>query len=457
MFPKDFRWGSATAAIQIEGAASADRKGPSVWDTFCRVHPERIHQGATPEVACDHYHRFAEDVGWIAQLGHNAYRFSISWPRVLPQGSGWVNPAGLDFYDRLVDALCATGISPNATLYHWDLPEALGMLGGWENPRTVDAYLEFAELCFGRLGDRVDYWCTFNEPAWTLLNGYITALHPPCRHDPAAAVLASHHMMLAHHLAHQLYSGPGKVGMALNLSPIYPATDQADDIRAARTADGVLNRWFLEALVEGRYPAEVVTIYDRRGLLPAGYHTLGGRRPDFIGVNYYYPHHAVAPPQRNEFHLNNDGDPNHKCRFSLAGCFAFVANTQGRFTDWNWEIHPQSLETLLQNLHQRWPDLELLITENGLGLPDQPGPDGIDDQPRIDFVGDHLRAVARALESGVKVGGYYMLSLMDNFSWVNGYKKRYGFLYVNRETMERTPKKSAAWFRRVIQENRVPD
>ena len=450
-FPPGFLWGSATAALQIEGAAAIDGRGPSIWDVFCRDFPERIHERATPEVACDHYHRYAEDVGWMARFGHNAYRFSISWPRLLPQGRGEVNAAGIDFYDRLLDALLEKGISPIATLYHWDLPTALG---SWESPDTVAAFVDYAALCLKKFGDRVSHWCTLNEPGWSTLNGYVTGLHPPARHDLKAAVLVSHHLMLAHRtVCRDLGASGRKLGIALNMSPVHPASERPADIAAARRADGVLNRWFLEAAVLGRYPADVVELYERLGYLPAGYDALPNGQVDFLGVNYYYPHYAVDAPKQSDFHLNNSGDKKDRCRFALADCFALVSNPQGRFTDWNWEIDPEELERLLLSLSESFPDLPLIVTENGIGLPDELVDGQVDDQARIEFVEAHLRAIANAIKAGAKVQGYLMWSLMDNFSWVNGYKKRYGFLHIDRETLKRTPKKSAAWFAEVIRRN----
>lgn len=448
-FPSGFLWGAATAAIQIEGAADLDGKGRSVWDDFCRDHPDRIFEQATPEVACDHYHRWEEDIRWMQQIGLSSYRLSLSWPRLLPQGRGRPNPKGIEFYDRLLDGLVAAGIKPNVTLYHWDLPSALG---SWEDPDTVEAYLEFALLAFQKFADRVDYWCTFNEPGWTILNGYVTELHPPAKHDLRAAVQCSHHMMRAHHLARSLYRGPGKVGIAVNLSPIFPATDDPADQQAATTADGVLNRWFLDAVARGKYPEEIVKAYEKRGLLPASL-DLPAAPLDFLGVNYYYPHHAVASPAESFFHLNNSGKKDEACKFALAGCFALVADPQAEKTDWNWTIDPGALTTLLERLHADYPELPVMVTENGIGLPDQLIDGAVDDGPRIEFVTRHLRAIHAAIEHGCDVRGYYMWSLMDNFSWINGYKKRYGFLYVDRHTQERTPKKSAEWFAGVAARN----
>jgi 6-phospho-beta-glucosidase len=453
-FPDRFLWGSATAALQIEGAASSYGRGPSIWDAFCRDFPERIYQQATPEVACDHYHRYREDVEQIAKLGHNAYRFSISWPRLLPEGKGRINEEGVNFYHRLLDALKAHGITTVATLYHWDLPLALG---SWESAETVEAFADFARLCFARFGDRVDHWCTLNEPGWSTLNGYITALHPPARHDPKAAVLVSHHLMMAHRNACRDYQGKGQVGIALNLSPTIAASPKAEDVRAAIRADGVLNRWFLEAAVHGRYPEEVLSLYEALGYLPRGYDCLPPAKLDFLGANYYYPNYVVDAPPANDFHLNNSGDKGEACRFSLAGCFAFVTNPNGQFTDWHWEIDPDALERLLLDLSRRFPGLPILVTENGIGLPDVLQNGEVDDRARIDFVDAHLRAIGRAIQAGADVRGYFMWSLMDNFSWVNGYKKRYGFLHVDRKTLERTAKKSAAWFASVAAKNGLED
>jgi 6-phospho-beta-glucosidase len=451
-FPPGFLWGSATAALQIEGASRSADRGPSIWDAFCREFPERIFEGATPEVACDHCHRYLEDVDLIARLGHNAYRFSISWPRLLPAGRGRMNPSGVDFYDRLLDALRSRGISPMATLYHWDLPLALG---SWERPQTVEAFLEYAQLCFDRFADRVDHWCTLNEPGWSTLNGYVTALHPPARHDLKAAVTVSHHLMMAHRGACRQFRGPGRIGIALNLSPVFPASQAAMDREAANRADGILNRWFLEAAVLGRYPEDIVELYDRLGYLPDNHDSLPQAPLGFLGVNYYYPHYAVDAPERSDFFLNNSGEKSQACRFSLAGCFALVANPQGRFTDWAWEIDPGALERLLLDLHGRYPGLPLVVTENGIGLQDRLCDGQVMDTARIDFLRDHLLAIGRAIEQGADVQGYFMWSLLDNFSWVNGYKKRYGFLYVDRATLSRTPKQSAMWFARVARENRL--
>jgi 6-phospho-beta-glucosidase len=459
-FPSGFVWGSATAALQIEGASAEDGRGPSIWDVFCREHPERIFAQATPDVACDHYHRFAEDVRLIKELGHGGYRLSLSWPRLFPQGTGAANPSGFDFYDRLFDALTAAGIAPFVTLYHWDLPQALAREGGWENPATVDAFVAYADACFRRFGDRVCLWATLNEPSWSTLNGYVTGLHPPGRQDYGAAIRASWNLLCAHARvvarAREIRV-PGPLGISLNLSPIRPASDTDEDRAAAHLADGVLNRWFLDPVLLGTLPGDVVELYSQCGLLPrldaADLDRLAGHTVDFVGVNYYYPHYATADARETEFFLNTTGRRDEKCRFSIAGKFRFVRNAGGRHTDWDWEIDPGGLYDLLVRVQGLRPGIPLYVTENGIGLDDRLEDGVVDDSPRIAFVREHLAAVHRAIADGACVRGYYMWSLMDNFSWLNGYKKRYGFLYVDRTTLARFKKKSAFWFKQVAETN----
>ncbi|TAA45782.1 glycoside hydrolase family 1 protein [Corallincola spongiicola] len=469
-FPKDFIWGSATAAIQIEGAASEAGKGPSMWDDYCQQHPERIFQQANPAIACDHYHRMPEDVALIQQMAHNGYRFSLSWPRLLPQGTGALNSKGVAFYDRLIDRLLAAGIAPNVTLYHWDLPLALAQQGGWGNRQTVDHFVAYAEHCFRLYGDRVPHWATINEPAWSILNGYVTALHPPCVHSYKQAIQAAHHMICAHALTIQKYhqgDHNGQIGIVLNMSTIYPATQSSQDRAAAQLADGALNRWFIDPVLLGRYPEDIWQYYADWDLLPEhsgeelGWFTEDSI--DFIGVNYYYPHYASGDATTTQFHLNTTGenDPQQDCVFSIKGAFKFVKNPQGRYTDWDWEIYPEGLLQLLQRAESYRPGIPVYVTENGIGLQDQldlspslPVQQHVDDQERIDFVAEHLKVIHQALAEGVNVKGYYMWSLMDNFSWINGYKKRYGFLYIDRDNnLQRYRKKSSYWYQDVIENN----
>lgn len=460
-FPEGFVWGSATAALQVEGAAHEDGRGDSIWDVFCREHPERIFERATPEVACDHYHRYLEDVALMQRFGHNGYRLSIAWPRLFPEGDARANPKGFEFYDRLFDALLAAGVAPNVTLYHWDLPQALGARGGWENPDTVERYADYAAACFRRFGDRVALWATLNEPSWSTLHGYLTGIHPPGRTEPRAAVLASWHLLKAHaravRLGHELAKG-SRIGIALNLSPIHPATDSDADRKAASIADGILNRWFLEPVLLGRLPEDTVALYESCGILPSiGASDLDGALVDFLGVNYYFPNHASADAGETAFALNNSGRKEDASAFALAGLFRFVRNPKGRYTDWAWEIDPNGLEELIVRAHRLRPGLPIYVTENGIGLKDVVVDGAVHDDARILFVREHLEAVGRALDQGANVRGYYMWALVDNFSWVNGFKKRYGFFHVDHRSQRRTPKKSAHWFRDVARANALAD
>jgi 6-phospho-beta-glucosidase len=394
-------------------------------------------------------------------LGHNGYRFSIAWPRLFPVGDGTFNAAGAAFYDRLIDALLAAGIEPNVTLYHWDLPAALGDRGGWENKATIDAFLTYAERCFRRYGDRVKRWATLNEPGWSTLNGYVTGLHPPARSDYRAAIQVAHNLLVAHARAvalfHRLGTG-GEIGLVFNMSTVYPASESAADRSAARLADGVLNRWFIDPALLGRYPEDVLRLYRDHHLLPqwdAG-ELLAFQEDslDFVGVNYYYPHYASADAPSTGFAMNTSGERGDQGAFSIGGLFRFVRNPRGRFTDWDWEIDPEALYDLLIRAERYRPGIPIYVTENGIGRNEEPDAHGqIDDQARIAFVRDHLMVTHRAIADGANVRGYYMWSLMDNFSWINGFKKRYGFLHVDRETLERRPKASAQWYAQVAARN----
>ena len=460
-FPEGFVWGAATAALQIEGATREDGRGPSQWDVFCHQHPERIWERATPDVACDHYHRWEEDVGLIKQLGHNGYRMSIAWPRIIPDGSGAVNAAGIAFYRRLFAALLDAGIEPNVTLYHWDLPQPLAEAGGWESPATIDAYVRYARTCFDAFGDQVKLWATFNEPSWSTLNGYVTALHPPLKHDYRSAVQVAYNLMLAHARAVKLFHSlgdTGKIGIVQNMCPVYPATDSAADHEAAQIADAVYNRWFIDPAVLGEFPREAVELYRRNGILPEmkkeDLDAFQSESLDFFGVNYYQPHHASANATETVFGLNTSGNKDEDCVFSIKGLFKFVKNPKGQYTDWAWEIFPAGLYDLLSRAHQYRPGMPIYVTENGIGAQETLNEQGtVDDQYRIDFVREHLEVIHRAIGEGMNVRGYYMWSLMDNFSWLNGYKKRYGFYFIDRNTMQRYPKKSAHWYREVAREN----
>jgi 6-phospho-beta-glucosidase len=459
-FPRGFIWGAATAALQIEGATNAGGRGLSVWDVFCRDHPERIWQQASPSIACDHFHRWAEDVRLMKELGHSGYRMSIAWPRVIPAGTGAVHEEGVLFYRRLFEALLEAGIQPNVTLYHWDLPNSLAQQGGWENPETIEAFVGFAEICFRRFGDQVKLWATINEPGWTTLNGYITGLHPPCKQDGAAAVQAGTNLLIAHARVHRLFHDlgmDGGVGLALNMSPVYPASDDSADVSAAALADDLLNGWFSEPLLLGRFPESAWNLYESSDMLPIiapdDLALLEQAPLDWVGVNYYYPHHAAADAAETRFHLNTSGDRQEECLFSVEGLFRFIRNPAGKYTDWGWEIDPTGLGDVLRRVQTMRPSLPIYVTENGIGRQEEVVDGTVDDQERIEFVRAHLVEVHAAIQRGADVRGYYMWSLLDNFSWLNGFKKRYGFLFVDRQTLRRTVKKSGWWFREVARQN----
>ena len=459
-FPDGFIWGAATAALQIEGAVDEGGRGPSHWDVYRREHPERFWQDASPDIACDHYHRYREDVTLIKQLGHNGYRLSIAWPRIYPAGTGQLNQEGVDFYGRLFDALVEQGIQPNVTLYHWDLPDPLAQRGGWENRATVDAFVRYSETCFRSFGDRVKMWATLNEPDIVVMNGYMTALYPPCKHDYRAAIVASHNLNLAHSRAVQLYHSlgqGGQIGTVIDLSTVYPATDSPEDAAAAQIADGMLNRWFTDPAVLGRYPEDMLKLYAGLDWLPQlpdeEMASLSAGTVDWIGINYYFPYYASAAAAETSFSINTTGNRHQSVMFSIEGLFKFVRNPTGRYTDWGWEINPEALYHLLERADQYRKGLPLYITENGIGLQDQLVNDTVDDQARIDFVREHLRVIHQAITNGINVRGYYMWALMDNFSWLSGYKKRYGFLYVDRATLRRYRKKSSYWYQEVAEKN----
>jgi beta-glucosidase len=432
-FPAGFAWGAATSAFQVEGAAAQDGKGPSIWDAFCRE-AGRIADGSSGEVACDHYHRLEEDLDLLAWLGVDAYRFSISWPRVQPAGSGVVNEPGLAFYDRMVDGLLARGIRPFATLYHWDLPLALQERhGGWRSRETAHRFADYAAIVGRRLGDRVASFATLNEPWVVAVLGHERGVFAPGIADRATAMQVSHHLLLGHGLAVDALRAAGTsapVGIVLNLSPAHARTTSAEDAARARLEDGLGARWYLDPLFKGRYPADVLAHLGpdapeiRDGDLQAI-----GRPIDFLGVNYYMRTVASA------------GEP-----WSPAQAGAAV-------TDMGWEIYPAGLTELLERLHRDYAPPPLYITENGAAFKDEAVAGAVEDEDRRRYLADHVAAVAEAIARGVDVRGYFVWSLLDNFEWASGYEKRFGIVRVDFATGERTPKRSAHWYRRFIATN----
>ena len=453
-FPADFTWGTATAAYQIEGAATEDGRGPSIWDTFSHT-PGKVAHGHTGDEACDHYHRMPEDVALMSELGIGSYRFSVSWARVRPNG-GPVNPAGLAFYDRLVDELLSHDIEPLLTLYHWDLPQALEDTGGWTSRDTAFKFAEYAGSVHDALGDRVPTWTTFNEPWCSAFLGYADGHHAPGRKEPASAMRAVHHLLLAHGLATtELRSrGADRLGITLNFTVADPADPSSPaDLDAARRIDGLHNRVFLEPIVRGAYPADVVADTEHLGwtdVVQDGDLETISTPIDVLGVNYYQGD-AVAGAAPDAAPAVPGSTP-----FVCAEDVVFVQRGMPQ-TAMGWDVQPEGLTRLLLRLRDEAPGLELMVTENGAAYDDVVEADGsVDDQDRLSFIEQHLHAVLDAREQGADVRGYYVWSFLDNFEWAHGYDRRFGIVRVDYETQQRTPKSSGLWYADVCRTGLLP-
>ncbi|MGZ4776810.1 MAG: GH1 family beta-glucosidase [Oryzihumus sp.] len=432
--PPGFRFGTSTASYQVEGAVHEDGRGPSVWDTFA-ARPGAIHDGSTGAVACDHYHRFPEDVALMKELGTGGYRFSLSWPRIQPTGSGAPNAKGLDFYDRLIDALLEAGQQPMVTLFHWDLPQALEDDGGWLNRATIDRFAEFASIVGERYADRVEHWIPVNEPNVVMMMGYATGMHAPGRELLFDALPVAHHLLVAHGRAAIALRAAGatSVGCANNHAPMWPGSDQPEDVGATKLFDALWNGMFLEPMLLGRYPVDLFPLLEE-GILPGDMATI--RQPlDFYGVNYYNPMKVSAAPEDSVM------------PFVLGELLGYPT------TDFGWPVVPDALREWLITFRARFRAAlpPIMITESGCSYGMGPDADGVvDDQPRIDYLDAHLRAVATAIQRGVDVRGYYTWSLIDNFEWAEGFSQRFGLVHVDFETQKRTPKRSFAWYRDMI-------
>ncbi|MEU0155767.1 GH1 family beta-glucosidase [Micromonospora fulviviridis] len=461
-FPEGFVWGTATAAYQIEGAAKEDGRGPSIWDTYSHT-PGLTHNGDTGDVAADHYHRWAEDLRHLAELGVGAYRFSISWPRVQPGGAGRLNPAGVDFYSRLVDRLLDLGIQPVATMYHWDLPQEVEDAGGWPVRDTALRFADYAAGIVGALGDRVHTWTTLNEPWCSAYLGYASGVHAPGRTEPAAALAAVHHLNLAHGLAGRLVrelAPAAQLSVTLNLHVIRPASDSPADHDAVRRIDALANRAFLGAMLDGAYPADLLA--DTAGVTDWSFVRDGDERTaavplDVLGVNYYSSTlvrawDGVSPRSDADGHGASAHTP-----WVGAGDVDFLPQP-GPHTAMGWNIDPGGMTELLLRLHREHPDQPLMITENGAAFDDVVSPDGaVHDDRRVDYLRRHVGAVADAIAAGADVRGYFVWSLLDNFEWAYGYDRRFGIIRVDYDTQARTWKDSAHWYRRLATTNRLPD
>jgi beta-glucosidase len=453
-FPEDFLWGVATASYQVEGAARQGGRGPSIWDTFSHT-PGKVRRGDTGDIACDAYNRLDSDLDLLTDLGIRAYRFSIAWPRIQPDGGGTVNPEGLDYYKRLVAGLRERGIEPVATLYHWDLPQPLEDAGGWPLRATAERFAEYAAIVARGLGDGVARWITLNEPFVVANHGYRVGTHAPGRADEAAAAAATHHLLLAHGLAvsalrAELGAGT-QVGFTLNLTVVRPTSEQAKAVAEAIEAE--TNRVFLDPVLTGRYPVGAVrpSLLPTHDLIRDGDLATIGAPIDFLGVNYYRPGTVGWRDEADELRRGED---------RIAGYPGAVTVTRDEVprSAMGWPIDASGLYDLLVQLHRQAPGLPLYVTENGMAAEDYVDPAGeVHDIERIAYLHDHLDAAARAIESGVDLRGYFCWSFLDNFEWAEGFQKRFGLVYVDYGTQRRIPKASAAFYGRVIRANALPE
>ncbi len=440
-FPDGFLWGVATSAQQIEGAFDEGGRGESVWDRYATV-PGNIADGSNAKVACDHYHRWREDLDLLKWLGVGSYRMSISWPRVLPQGHGLVNTAGLDFYDTLVDQLLAAGIQPFVTLNHWDLPQALQERGGWRSRATVSAFTDYVDAVSRRLGDRVRHWVTHNEP-WCIAHlGYEQGAHAPGMRDPLASLRVAHHVLLSHGQSVEILrrnSARAEIGIVNILTSVHPASDSEVDRDAARHLDGAFNRWYLDPLYRGRYPEDAIA--DRLALghleraeLPfvePGDLEVIATPTDFLGVNYY---------SRSVVKAGVSGAP-----------VAVQVVPDDALTAMGWEVYPQGLKEVLERVTRDYSPPAIYVTENGAAFADESGPSGpFADARRVEFLRSHIASAQSALAAGVPLRGYFAWSLMDNFEWSQGFEKRFGLFHVDYSTQRRTPRESAYWYRDLV-------
>jgi len=447
-FGPDFVFGVATASYQIEGAVREDGRGPSIWDTFSHT-PGKISDGTNGDVACDHYHRWESDLDLMVDLGVDAYRFSIAWSRIQPSGSGPVNQVGLDFYSRLVDGLLARGIQPFVTVYHWDLPQGLEDRGGWLNRDTAFRYGEYAGIVGAALGDRVATWATFNEPWCTSALGYGSGEHAPGASSPSGAVIAAHHLNLAHGFGVQALrssGATGRVGVVCNVHQFYPASDDPADAAACDRVDAVANLLYTEPMLRGRY--DPLTVEVTRGVTDWSFLVDGDldqicQKLDYLGVNYYAPSYLAAG--------DNPAPPT-----------PWPGDVQARWlpprpplTLMGWTVEPRGLTDVLVRTHERYPELPLVVTENGVAVADVVSPDGLVHDPgRVAYLHDHLEAVAAARAAGVPVQGYFVWSLMDNVEWAHGHTKPFGLYHVDYATQARTPKDSAHWYQQFVASQR---
>ena len=445
--PRAFLWGSATASYQVEGAAQEDGRGESIWDRFSHT-PGMVRNGDTGDVACDHYHRWADDIALMRDLGLDAYRFSIAWPRIIPDGAGAVNAAGLDWYERRVDGLLAAGIQPWATLYHWDLPQALQDRGGWASAESVEAFTRYADVVARRLGDRMAGWITHNEPWVAAFVGHYQGRHAPGIRDLGTALTAAHHLLLSHGRAVPVLRSATPsvpVGITLNLNTVRSASALAEDQAAARRDDGYLNRWFLDPLFGRGYPADMLEAFG--GLAPPirpGDLDAIAAPIDFLGINNYFPNYVRATPP----------GPGHELGIEHLR-EAELAARGFEITEMGWPVAPDAFGELLARVHRQYQPAAIYVTENGCAFRDEVVDGAVDDPRRTAYLAGHIAALSGAIEAGAPVRGYFVWSLLDNFEWAHGYSKRFGIVYVDFETQARIVKASGRWYRSLIRAHRA--
>ena len=458
-FPSDFLWGTATASYQIEGAASVDGRGVSIWDTFSKTEG-KVKNGDTGDMACDHYNRFPEDIALMQDLGVKAYRFSIAWPRLFPQGDGVREERGFDFYNRLINALIAAGIEPMVTLYHWDLPQTLEDKGGWANRETAYAFADYAAACAQAFGDRIKNWITINEPWCVSWLGYSIGVHAPGKKDYRSAVAASHHTALAHALATRSIKAAqptAKVGITVNMTnyvnenPEDPSLPEVIDL-----LDGNINRWWIGAIQKGEYPATLIAAYGDlvEGTILPGDMELLQCDNEFLGVNYYSDSFVrSARPEDKPFSESAYLPLDVRANTSIPERFT------GKLTDIGWPVTPHGLKNLLLRIHNDWPAITAInITENGCAINDEPDASGVvNDQRRVDYLRAHLTELSEAIKLGAPVKAYFAWSLLDNYEWAEGYSQRFGIIHVDYQTQKRTIKASGYEYKKIVATNSVTD
>lgn len=464
-FPKDFLFGAASAAYQVEGAWNEDGKGVSNWDTFSKI-PGKTFEGTNGDVAIDHYHRYKEDIKLMAEMGLESYRFSISWPRIMPEGNEKVNEKGIEFYSKLIDECLSYGIVPFATLYHWDMPDCLEKNGGWTNKKTVEAFVTYAKTCFEAFGDRVKHWITFNETIVFCNSGYLTGAHPPgIVNDVKKYFTATHNVFTAHAKAVVEYKKLkqfGEIGITHVFSPAFSVDDKEENIAAAYHANQYEIAWYYDPILKGSYPKYVVEQLKLKGLEPdwtveeLELLKTAAKDNDFIGLNYYQPRRVIknettVEESSESLREHITGAPGSA---SFDGVYRTVRMEDKKYTKWGWEISPEAFLDGLRTLKKDYGNIKLYITENGLGDEDPIIEGEIVDVPRIKFIEAHLKVIKAAIYEGINLKGYYAWSVIDLLSWLNGYKKQYGFIYVDRKNnYERKKKLSFYWYKKII-ENR---